>query len=57
MYVYLHSGKIDAIPSVSRMSLQDETITLDCTDGTVVEYLRASVYFVSRERISPPGGS
>ncbi len=57
MYVYLDFGVVDAIPSVSSMSLQDETVTFYGTDGTVVEYLRETVYLVSRERIPPPGGS
>ena len=54
MYVYLMSGVVDMVPSVSRLTLSERTVTLQQPEGDARQYPRSSVYLISRDLISPP---
>jgi hypothetical protein len=53
LYVYFNTGAVESFPGSSLLSVQNDTMTLDCGDLTI-EYPRSSVYLVSRQPISPP---
>jgi hypothetical protein len=54
MYVYLTTGEVIEVESIEGVSLTQESLQLHREGSSVVEYPRSSVYFISRDLISPP---
>jgi hypothetical protein len=55
MYVYLVSGQIDTVPSISRVTVSGEKLELRRRGAVVATYPRGKVYFASRDPIAPQG--
>ena len=54
IYVYLDSGQVAVVRSVTSMEMSDRTIRLLRDGRTIAEYRRNDVFCASRELISPP---
>jgi hypothetical protein len=54
MYVYLTTGDVIEVDAIEGVSLTPESLQLRREGACVVEYPRSKVYFISRERVSPP---